>query len=315
MKPKYVLDIGGSKTECLYVGTGEIEQTFVATPDTGTFDSDFEIWKNSLQSFLSRPASAVNVSFSGLMIDGIVVKWPNRPSWEGTPLLPLLQELFENESVHIDEDANMGALTNLYLFPDAKHTLYVNVGTGIGLGMVHNGEIYTGVNGYAGELGHTVIEPESERICTCGKNGCLQLFASGRGMLRILQDTNCHFKKAKSLEQLALFKGDREQAEILEVLTQGAMKLGIALANLINLLDITSIHLGGSVMKDDRFTKSVLTTVEEQEQTFLKRKIDWSIHPFENASLIGTFLKSTNYFSLEEKEMKRMDNFLKERRS
>ncbi len=99
-----------------------------------------------------------------------------------------LVELFRSRYdllVTINNDANAAALGEL-LFGAArgmKHCIVITLGTGLGSGIIVNGELLYGASGFAGELGHTTVEPEG-RFCACGKQGCLEAYVSATGLCR-----------------------------------------------------------------------------------------------------------------------------------
>ena len=90
--------------------------------------------------------------------------------------------------VHIDNDANLGALAEVTLGAgrNARHALYVQVSSGIGAGLIVDGRPYRGFNGVAGEIGHIAVD-DTGPICRCGNRGCLEMLASGPALTRVLR--------------------------------------------------------------------------------------------------------------------------------
>lgn len=87
--------------------------------------------------------------------------------------------------VALDNDANAAALGEMEYGAarGMEHFIVITLGTGVGSGIVVNGEILHGADGFAGEIGHTVVDPEG-RICGCGNRGCLEAYASAGGLCR-----------------------------------------------------------------------------------------------------------------------------------
>ena len=115
---------------------------------------------------------------------GVVYSPPNLPAWTGVPLRDLLREQYQ-KPVFVENDANAAALGE-YLFGAGQGSgdmVYLTVSTGIGGGVIVNGNILEGVNGSAAELGHMTIDWQGER-CSCGNIGCLEALASGTAIAR-----------------------------------------------------------------------------------------------------------------------------------
>jgi glucokinase len=132
-------------------------------------------------------------------VSGIGIGAPNANYHRGTVENPVnlnwgasvsLVELFHeryNLPVAITNDANAAAIGEL-LFGGArgmKHAIVITLGTGLGSGIIVNGELLYGADGFAGELGHTVVDPDG-RHCACGKRGCLETYVSATGLCRTL---------------------------------------------------------------------------------------------------------------------------------
>lgn len=115
---------------------------------------------------------------------GVIYSPPNLPAWRAVPLLDILRAQYE-KPIFVENDANAAALGE-HLFGagrNCKDMVYLTVSTGIGGGIIANGQILEGVNGTAGELGHMTIDWQGER-CSCGNIGCLEALASGTAIAR-----------------------------------------------------------------------------------------------------------------------------------
>ena len=148
---------------------------------------------------------------------------------------------------------------------DVDDFVVIFVGTGIGGGIVRNGEIVKGSAGNAGELGHTTVDANG-RICGCGGRGHLEAYASRTGMTRamwgevrrgrksVLTTLLPHVDPAdpavasikSSLVRKAL---DQDDAVVREIVEEGGRYLGLGLANVVNFLNPTRIILGGGVVE------------------------------------------------------------------
>jgi glucokinase len=191
---------------------------------------------------------------------GTVITSHHVSGWDSFPLADALQARFGVPTV-LDNDANAAALgeTLFGAGTGAASVLYVNVGTGIGAGIVLNGAVLHGFQGMAGEIGHMTVRVGGLE-CACGKRGCLEAYASGRSLARRAQIAAADQPDAAApLLRLAggtvsALSGRHvlEAARIrdplaLRLVEETAGYLGLALGNAANLLDPERIILGGGV--------------------------------------------------------------------
>jgi len=190
---------------------------------------------------------------------GVILNPPNLPGWEEVPLATIIEKEF-NKKVFLENDANAAALGEAEFgsAKGVKNFVYVTVSTGIGGGLVLNGELYRGGSGGAGEIGHMVIKTNGPK-CGCGNFGCLEAMASGEAMARlardrvkddksslILQKAGNDISKIDSLSvELAAKDGDKLANEIIAEIS---FYLGIGMSNLVNILCPDMIAMGGGVM-------------------------------------------------------------------
>lgn len=175
-----------------------------------------------------------------------------------------LKDLLEVETllpVIIDNDANCAALGEMWKGAGngAKDLVCVTLGTGVGGGVIANGDIVQGVSGAAGEIGHITSIPVGGAQCNCGKTGCLETIASATGIVRQALE-NLESGGEGALSQLYkehgfitakdVFDSARNGDETsLLVVNNTAMHLGLALANIANMLNPEKIVLGGGVSR------------------------------------------------------------------
>jgi len=124
-------------------------------------------------------------------VKGIVLKPPNLPGWDGTPLRDLVAAGLglDASRAHLENDANAAALAELRFgaAQGRRHALYLTMSTGIGGGLILDGRLYRGATFNAGEVGHQRIVPDGP-LCGCGLRGCLEAVASGSGIARRLAE-------------------------------------------------------------------------------------------------------------------------------
>ncbi|MFK0233011.1 ROK family transcriptional regulator [Streptomyces vinaceus] len=165
------------------------------------------------------------------------------PGWAGiNPRQELSQRL--GVPVYVDNDANLGALGELVWGSGrgVKDLAYIKVASGVGAGLVINGQIYRGPGGTAGEIGHITLD-ESGPVCRCGNRGCLETFAAARYVLPLLQSTHGPELTMERVVELAR-EGD---PGCRRVIADVGRHVGSGVANLCNVLNPSRVVLGGSL--------------------------------------------------------------------
>ncbi len=202
----------------------------------------------------------------GLGVPGLVNVKTNRI--EVMPNLPNLSEVdipatLSRETglpTAIDNDANAAAYAELQVGAarGKRDVFFVTLGTGIGAGLIMNGHIYRGARGFAGEFGHMTIDPEGIE-CSCGNIGCIETIASGPNIVRRTRE-RLYRDRTSSLSLLAIPRDRELTAEDIARAAQSGdemsqlmmertgMFLGIAIAAVVNLLNVEMVVMGGGVM-------------------------------------------------------------------
>lgn len=173
----------------------------------------------------------------------------------------------------VGNDANVAALGEMWQGGGKgyKNLIMVTLGTGVGGGVILNGEIVTGSNGAAGEIGHITVSHDEEDSCNCGKNGCLEQFASATGIVkeakRLLNNSkepsklrDIQYLSAKSIFDFAK-EGDNLAKESVEQLGK---YLGIALSHVAAVVDPQAFVIGGGVSKAGTILTDVIKKYYEQ---------------------------------------------------
>ncbi|MEV4626289.1 ROK family protein [Micromonospora sp. NPDC049523] len=144
----------------------------------------------------------------------------------------------------IDNEANLAALGELHAGPPGPATfLYVSGEIGIGAGIVLHGALFRGARGWSGELGHLPVHPTG-RPCRCGSRGCLEQYAGQEAILIGAGLDMRGLPADAAIARLAELAGADDPAA-LGALTEAATALGVAIAGVINLLDLDTVVLGG----------------------------------------------------------------------
>ncbi|GMT50162.1 MAG: glucokinase [bacterium] len=174
---------------------------------------------------------------------------------EGQPLVEIIKQKYSCP-VFIDNDAT-NAAKGEFLFGAGKghqHMMLMTIGTGIGGGIILNGQVFHGSTDYAGEIGHITVVPNG-RPCNCGNYGCLEAYSSATAMMDQAQQA----LRRKDPTQLQTLKPDEINGEIIcrwandgDLLCQTIVQtaghfIGLAIANIINLLNIPLVVVGGGI--------------------------------------------------------------------
>jgi predicted NBD/HSP70 family sugar kinase/biotin operon repressor len=165
------------------------------------------------------------------------------PAWVGVRAEDVLRERLDLPIV-VDNDSNLGALGEMTWGASAgrRDSAYIKASTGIGAGLVIAGELFRGRAGTAGEIGHTTID-ENGPVCRCGNRGCLEMLAGVPILLRLLEQA---YGRPMTLPT-AIARAHAGDAACIRVLADAGRHIGVAIANLANLLNPEVIVVGGEL--------------------------------------------------------------------
>ncbi|MCB1024571.1 MAG: ROK family protein, partial [Acidobacteria bacterium] len=183
------------------------------------------------------------------VITGTIISAPNVPALDGVRIVDELEKRLGIPAI-LGNDANAAAVGENWLGASRglKNSIMVTLGTGVGGGLILNGEVFSGSDGTAGEIGHICVEPKGVK-CGCGSNGCLEQYASALALVRMARDLlpelhGMYYNPSLNSADIYRFakKGDAFAREAFRL--QGYY-LGIAIGGLINTLNPDVIVIGG----------------------------------------------------------------------
>ena len=253
------VDLGGTNTRAALVGcNGDIfdkqkEATRAAEGHekviTGLISRIDQQRKNAARD--GREVVAVGVGAPGVIHaqTGVVVKSPNFPDWNNLPLKGTLERELKLP-VFIENDANAAAFGEQWrgAAQDIKSLIFLTLGTGVGGGIILDGAIWHGADGMAGEVGHMTIVPDG-RPCGCGNTGCLEMYASSRGIIMNYQEAlRTEDRDRGEVTSAKVYQAARDgDPSALAAVRQMGRSLGIGIANLINIFNPEMVVIGGGV--------------------------------------------------------------------
>src|SRR5882724_2653954 len=232
---------------------------------------------------------------------GTVIFAPNMDGWKDVPLKKELEKQL-GVPVFVENDCNIAVLGVhvAELKSKPRHVIGIFVGTGIGGGLIINGELYSGFNHTAGEIGHMVIDVNGPK-CGCGSRGCFEAVASRTAIFQRIKEGIKEGEKTlltdmlgDGLEDLrsgdlrkAIRRGDKFVAKVIE---QAAEYIGIGVANLINILGPEVVVLGGGVMEAlaDEMTATILKTAKDHAMPGTMKNVEIVVSKLgDNAGITG----------------------------
>lgn len=207
---------------------------------------------------------------------GVVKLAPNIPGWINVPIAQMIEEEF-NIPTRIDNDVRCAALGELKFGAGkgCENFVCITVGTGIGSGLVINGQLVRGAANAAGEIGHIKLQMNGGPICGCGDTGCLEAFASGPSIVAMAQEYLKGGKSTKFREMAgadgeitpyivakAAEAGDPVAKRIFEIV---GTYIGMGLVSVINLLNPEKVIIGGGVAAaGDLLLDPIRKTIKER---------------------------------------------------
>ena len=285
---EYVLaaDMGGTNLRMAAVGPdGDLlDSRSTATPSTGRIDDIVnaivalaEECRNNVSSELVQ-LRALGIAAAALVSaeTGTVLSSPNLPQLNGVDLAGMLQKRL-SMPVILENDANAAAVAEHWLGAAAgvQNAIMITLGTGVGGGLILNGELFRGSCGTAGEIGHINVDLNGV-ACGCGSFGCIEQYASATGIVRMAREAGIGLKGDFSSFDVynAAVAGD---AIARATFQRMASYLGTVLAGLVNVLNPDIIVVGGGVAAGwDIYIERVRQEIENRAFQ----------HPVERAKLV-----------------------------
>lgn len=237
------LDLGGSAIKGGVLVDGQpTHETTSSSPDN--FHACAEALAKAAKN-LQEKAGLARLTHVGVAVPGVltaqrngVLDAPNLPFLEDQPLQEALTKLLDCEVI-LENDGTAAALGEARFGDGADHFLMFTLGTGIGGGLILDGQVWRGPGGLAGEFGH--ISVNHEHLCRCGARGCLEAIASAGAMVRLASEQGVGVANLEELAKAAR-GGDKNARAIFR---NAGNAIGEALAQVALLLDVRHFLVGG----------------------------------------------------------------------
>jgi glucokinase len=199
----------------------------------------------------STGVSAVGIGCAGLVDAdrGVLRTSPNLPAWKGAALGRLAKRHF-SVPVTIENDATCAAFGESFVRgARGRNLVAITLGTGVGGGIVVDGNIVRGVSGFGGEIGHMTVDPKGPR-CRCGSRGCLEAYAGSYGILAAARRAGR--ARAGRRRTPATARGVLDAARAGDVVCRRAVReagehLGIAIASILDVLNPSVVVVAGGI--------------------------------------------------------------------
>ncbi len=256
------IDIGGTNVKLTTLDdAGRVQgRASIPTRADEPLTSAFKRIKVGADELLgNRKAAAVGLGCAGLVdpAAGRLRTSPNLPKWAGAPIGRLANRAF-GVQVNIENDANCAAYGEYRAgkFRGADPLIFITLGTGVGGGVVANGDLVVGAGHAAGELGHMTVDPDGPK-CACGQRGCAEAFAGAWAMERFARQevkvrtsrvlSRMYVARERITAQAIADAARKRDAIALATIKRAAEHLGIAVASAANLINPRAVVIGGGV--------------------------------------------------------------------
>lgn len=292
MKYCFGVDIGGTtvkmglfQTDSVLVDKWEIPTRKELAEDVILSDIAYAIRERLIQYQVQKDdVVGIGVGVPAAVTGEGFVKQVANLGWKEKDVKKELEELTGIE-VKVANDANIAALGEMWKGGGEgyKSLVMVTLGTGVGGGIILNGQILTGTNGGGGEIGHILANRNETECCGCGKKGCLEQYASATGIARLAknilaENTRDTILNKEHVSAKTVFDAVKAGDEVaIEVAEQFGAYLGYALADLGAVLDPEIFVIGGGVSKAGEILFTYVKKYYEERTFFTCKNVKFAL--------------------------------------
>jgi glucokinase len=294
MSKRIGIDVGGTNVKIALVEDGKIiYSNTVPTYANMGYEYTINNIKETIKTLMketnttSKDIEGIGFDFPG-QVDyktGVVKLAPNIPGWVNVPIAKMIEDEFHIPT-RIDNDVRCAALGELKYGAGkgCENFVCITVGTGIGSGLVINGQLVRGAANAAGEIGHIKLQINGGPICGCGDTGCLEAFASGPSIVAMANEYLKGGKSAKFRELAgdgeitpyivakAAEAGDPVAKRIFEIIGE---YVGMGLVSVINLLNPEKVIIGGGVAESgELLLEPIRRTIQARAMVVARNSVE-----------------------------------------
>ena len=223
--------------------------------------------------FSEYETSCIGIGIPGIIDqkNGVLTQAPNIRAVKNFPLFSELGKRPGFNNFIVENDANAAALGEFWkgAGSGSNSMLMITIGTGLGGGIVLNGELWRGEDGMAGEIGHIILDPDGPK-CNCGSNGCFESFVSAEAVRHIVNSSkdlkgisaDSHLDDIPEQVMKLALEGNQESIKIWDNM---GTNLGIGITSLVNLLNVDTVIIGGGLSNAwDLFKSSMNSEIKRR---------------------------------------------------
>lgn len=202
---------------------------------------------------------------------GRAISPPIMPGWHGYSIPDHMGRHFPNVPVMVDNDVNVMAVGEYSThWRHVKDLVFIKVATGIGAGLIINGQLHRGAQGAAGDLGHVRGSDTSDVVCTCGNTGCVEALASGAALASRLRDTGVSVEDTRGV--VGLVRAGNQDA--VRLVREAGRAVGVVVAQAVNLLNPAVVVIGGDLAyAEEQLFAGVRETVYRRSAVLATRQL------------------------------------------
>jgi predicted NBD/HSP70 family sugar kinase len=222
----------------------------------------------------------IGIGVYGILSKQKKIKFATFNSWKDIDLKSIIEE-YTGVETYVENEANISALGEHLVFTHDENLISLNIGAGVGMGVIIDHKLYTGENGYAGEIGHTIVVPNGKR-CVCGNYGCLEKYIAEPAIIE--QYEGLTHQKVTIDEFIHLYKNHEPNA--IKTYTEFIDFLAIGINN------ITLMFNPKTIVVNSKIVESIPETI-----SLVKNKFRSQIMTLELLTL-STYRSKTNVLGL-----------------
>lgn len=251
------IDVGGTNIKVGLVNdNGEIVLKHSVPTPKDTAENFKNALENAVEELLKKADFDVDVKAVGIGVPGIVDRengvlvFSDKIPYGNLNARELFGKKY-NAPVCVENDANCAAFGEFSVTEGQKDFVFVTLGTGVGGGIVIDGNLYTGLNGVAAEIGH-ITTHAGGRDCSCGRKGCLEAYASVTALIDFTKEISdqLNIDPSKITGKTAFEEAKKGNAAALKVRDRWIEEVGIGVASIVNVFQPDEVVIGGAISKE-----------------------------------------------------------------